>query len=204
MVNLATGNLQLVHPVCGWGGKGGGISFVLTFNSQSARSSSVGPKWTHSYNWQVLSQGNQAIVVAGDGTETIFTLSGGQYLPPAGVYDQLVRHADSTWTLTHKGGLMRHFLADGRLNRIVDLNGNTVQCAYSGGNLVSVTDASGRVLQLGYSGSRLTSVTDAEGRVWTLSYDGSGRLVSVTDPLLNGVSYSTQFGYDAKDRKSVV
>ena len=199
MVNLATGNLQLVHPVCGWGGKGGGISFVLTFNSQSARSSSVGPKWTHSYNWQVLSQGNQAIVLAGDGTETVFALSGGQYLPPAGVYDQLVRNADSTWTLTHKGGLKRYFLADGRLDRIVDLNGNTVQCAYSGGNLVSVTDASGRVLQLGYSGSRLTSVTDAEGRVWTLSYDGSGRLVSVTDPLLNGVSYSTQFGYGAND-----
>ena len=199
MVNLATGNLQLVHPVCGWGGKGGGISFVLTFNSQSARSSSVGPKWTHSYNWQVLSQGNQAIVLAGDGTETVFALTGGQYLPPAGVYDQLVRNADSTWTLTHKGGLKRYFLADGRLDRIVDLNGNTVQCAYSGGNLVSVTDASGRVLQLGYSGSRLTSVTDAEGRVWTLSYDGSGRLVSVTDPLLNGVSYSTQFGYGAND-----
>jgi hypothetical protein len=80
VVNLATGNLQLVHPVCGWGGKGGGISFALTFNSQSARSSSLGPKWTHSYNWQVLSQSNQAIVLAGDGTETVFTLSAGKQL----------------------------------------------------------------------------------------------------------------------------
>ena len=192
---MATGNLQLAHPVCGWGGKGGGISFTLYFNSQSGRTSALGNKWTHSYHWQVLAEPNSAVVLTGDGTEIRFILSAGQYLPPAGVYDQLVRNGDGTWTLTHKGGLQRRFLADGKLDRIVDLNGNVVQCAYTGGLLTSVTDASGRVLQLGYSGGRLTSVTDAEGRVWTLSYDANGRLIAVTDPLLNGVSYSTQFGY---------
>ncbi len=195
VVNMATGNLQIVHPVCGWGGKGGGIAFTLYFNSQSTRTSPLGNKWTHSYNWQVVTGTNTATVIAGDGTETTFSLSGGQYLPPAGVYDQLVRHGDGTWTLTHKGGLQRLFTAEGKLDRVVDLNGNVVQCAYSGGLLTSVTDASGRVLQLGYSGGRLTSVTDAEGRVWTLSYDATGHLIAVSDPLLNGVSYSTQFGY---------
>jgi YD repeat-containing protein len=78
-----------------------------------------------------------------------------------------------------------------------------VQCAYTGGVLSSVTDASGRVLQVGYSGGRLTSVTDAEGRVWTLRYDANGRLIAVSDPLVNGVSYSTQFGYSGDNVVSI-
>ncbi|MEJ5252194.1 MAG: hypothetical protein WHX60_09935, partial [Armatimonadota bacterium] len=118
-------------------------------------------------------------------------------------YDQLVRNADNTWTLTHKGGLKRYFLSDGRLDRVVDLNGNTVQCSYSNGLLSSVTDASGRVLQLGYTSGKLTSVTDAEGRVWTLGYNANGQVSVVNTPALNGQVYSTQFGYSGSNVTSI-
>jgi hypothetical protein len=50
VMNQSTGNAQLSHRITGWGGTGGGLSFALFFNSQSSRTSVLGPKWTHSYN----------------------------------------------------------------------------------------------------------------------------------------------------------
>ncbi|MER3473178.1 MAG: hypothetical protein C4335_03925, partial [Armatimonadota bacterium] len=225
VVHVATGNLQIVHPVCGWGGKGGGVSFVWSFNSQSGRSSALGLKWRHTFNWQVLRAGNTATVIAGDGTETVFTRSGGPYVPPAGVFARLVRNGDHPWTRTHQGGLQRYFLSDGRLDRMVDWNGNTVPCGYTNGLRTRVTDASGRVLPLGDTSGRLTRVTDAEGRLvvavdgtgtrtfredrWgrrvgqtapagttTAVYDGAGRFVRQTDVTGRVVPY----GYDGAGR----
>ena len=201
--NLSTGNAQLVQPVCGWGGKGGGLQFSLYFNSQSRRTSALGPKWSHSFLWYIVGS-NPAVVVAGDGTETTYSLNSGQYVPPAGVYDTLVHNADGTWTLTVKGGTQYRFRQDGLLNSIVDLNGNTISLAYSGTLVTQVADAAGRTLQLGYSSGRLTSVTDAEGRTWTISYDGANRVVSLTTPPLNGQTFSTRFAYDSSNNVTAI
>ena len=42
-VNLATGNLHLDLPVCGWGGLGG-LALGLAYNSQSNRATALGPR----------------------------------------------------------------------------------------------------------------------------------------------------------------
>jgi YD repeat-containing protein len=193
--NPATGNAHFRGPVCGWGGTGGGLAFGLFYSSQSARSTSVGPKWSHSFSWRVMGA-SPATVIAGDGTETIYTLSGSSYIAPVGTYDTLVKNANGTWMLTQKMGTIVNFRSDGTLGSIVDTHGNTTTCVYTGSNLTSVVDPSGRALTLGYSGASLASVTDIEGRVWTLAYDSSGRLAQLTDPPLNGASYSRVFGYD--------
>ena len=199
--NPATGNAHFQAPVCGWGGTGGGLSFGLFYSSQSARSSSLGPKWSHSFGWRILGT-SPATVIAGDGTETVYTLSGSSYAAPIGVYDMLARNADGTWTLTQKMGTRYNFRADGTLGSIVDLNGNTTSCLYTGSSLTSVSDPAGRALGLAYTGGLLASVTDLEGRTWTLSYDGAGRLAQVNDPPLNGVTYARRFGYDASGNLS--
>ncbi|HSV72424.1 MAG TPA: DUF6531 domain-containing protein [Chthonomonadales bacterium] len=193
-LNLSTGNLQLEHGLCGWGGRGGGLDFSLYFNSQSTRSTALGAKWSHAFNWFIAGV-SPAIVVAGDGTETPYALLNGQYVPPAGIYDGLVRHQDGTWTLTLKGGTQRRFLSDGRLQAVVDLNGNTIGVTWSANNVTQVSDAAGRLLVLGYTSGRLTSVTDAEGWIWTLTYDGSGRVQQVRMPALGGQVHATQYAY---------
>lgn len=195
-VNLATGNAHFSHAVCGWGGKGGGLSFGLAFNSQSARTGALGPKWTHGFAAKIIGT-SPAVVVSGDGGETSFSLVNGQYVAPASVWDTLVRNADSSWTLTRKDGMLLQFGSDGLLRQIVDTNGNTLVCTWSGGVLTQIQDAAGRNLTLGYAGGKISSVTDFEGRVWTLTYDGAGRLLRVTDPPLAGQTVWTQFAYDS-------
>ncbi len=195
ILNVATGNYQLTQPICGWAGIGGGIALSLYFNSQSSRTDTpLGSKWSHSFSLRIIGT-SPAIVVAGDGTETKFTLSGNAYTAPAGIYDRLVRNADNTWTLTRKGGYQVYrFNASGVLTTITDNNNNVTTCAYSGGQLASVTDPTGRALTFGYTGGKLTSITDFESRVWTLTYTGS-QLTQVSDPVLSGVTYRTAFAY---------
>jgi hypothetical protein len=195
ILNVATGNYQLTQPICGWAGIGGGIALSLYFNSQSSRTDTpLGSKWSHSFSLRIIGT-SPAIVVAGDGTETKFTLSGNAYTAPAGIYDRLVRNADTTWTLTRKGGYQVYrFNASGVLTTITDNNNNVTTCAYSGGQLASVTDPTGRALTFGYTGGKLTSITDFESRVWTLTYTGS-QLTQVSDPVLSGVTYRTAFAY---------
>jgi YD repeat-containing protein len=195
IVNLATGNCQLAQPVCGWGGRGGGLQLTLYCNSQSGRSSALGAKWSHSFLWKIVGT-NPAVVVAGDGTETSYTLSGGQYVAPAGVYDRLVRNGDSTWTLTLKGGVEYRFRTDGLLGSIVDPNGNTLACTWTGGNLTQVTDPLNNVTQYVWQNTKLTQRTDARSRTTNYSYDAWGRLIGIAYP----VSANITLAYDAEGR----
>ena len=176
---------------------------ALAFNSQSARSSALGAKWSHSFLWYIVGT-SPAVVIAGDGTETSYSLVGGLYVAPTGIYDTLVKNGDNTWTLTRKGGAQFKFRTDGLLGSIVDSNANTVTLTYSGTTLTQVADAAGRLLLLGYTGSKLTGITDAESRVWTLAYDGSNRVIKVSDPVLNGTTYFTQFAYGSANNVSTI
>ncbi|MDE2126547.1 MAG: RHS repeat protein [Armatimonadetes bacterium] len=196
-VNLSTGNVQLQFGVTGWSGRTG-LGFGLVFNSQSTRTTAVGPKWTHSYNWYIIS-GNPAVVIRPDGTETAFYGSGSSFTAPVGCYDTLVQNADSTWTLTAKDQTLYKFNTSGQLVSIVDTFGNTVTVAWSGGVITSITDSVSRAFTLGYTSGKLTSVTDCVSNQWTLAYDSSGRLASITWPLLGGTAYDYSFGYDANN-----
>ncbi|HET6645315.1 MAG TPA: DUF6531 domain-containing protein, partial [Fimbriimonadales bacterium] len=193
--NIATGNLTLMHNICGWGSVGPSTSFRLIFNSQSSDTGTLGSKWMHSYGWKVTA-GNPAIVTYGDGRRVSFSLVGASYVPPSYIHETLTNHIGGGYDLTFKNGTVYVFNSAGKLTSITDLNGNTAALAYTSGNLTSVTDAVGRVLAIGYTSGKITSVTDAESRVWTLTYDASGRLEKVIMPLDGGNSYFTKFTYN--------
>ena len=203
---MASGNAQFILPICSWSGRGG-LQFALVFNSQSARTGTLGPKWTHSYRTQIVAGTNQATVIEDDGTETIheFSSAAQTYIPPLGVYDALATVSGGGWLLTRKNGTQYAFNASGSLTSMTDLNGNQISLTYNA-NAVVITDASGRTLTLGYSGGLLRTITQfsvgyVPVRVWTLGYDTSGRLKSVSDPLLAGQTtpYTRQIGYDSNN-----
>lgn len=196
--NLSTGNTQIVLPVCSWGGLGGGLSFALVFNSQSTRTSSLGAKWTHSFNLFLVppTGSGPATFVDGDGTETVYTLAGSTYTPPAGCYDTLVHNTGGTWTLTKKSGTKYNFTASGQLSSIVDLNGIPINLSYTSGLLTTVTDAAGRTLSLGYSVGKLSTITDCMSRTYSLVYT-SGLPTQLTTPPLSGTSYNQQLTYNS-------
>ncbi len=201
VTNLASGNVHLEHPICGWSGKGGGLSFSLYFNSQSVRTGgALGTKWNHSFLTRLVNNGADIILIEADGTEVTYTGSGSAYSPPPGVYDHLASVAGGLWTLTRKGGAqILRFRNNGSLDSIADNNGNMLQCMYDSGSglLLSVTDATGRALLLNYSGIRLTSVTDAEGRTWGILYTATGVPAQINAPPIAGASPHTDFSYDS-------
>ena len=198
-VNLATGNGQLILPICGWGGLGGGLQFSLVFNSQSTRYSPVGPKWTHSYRWMVSAGTGQATVISDDGTETIYALINGVYVPPVGCYDALTQNSNGTWTLVRKGGVTYTFSSLGLVSGIVDIAGNTTLIYYNGNNIATIVDPAGRALNLTYSNQILNKITDCVGRVWYFSWNSNYDTQVIYDPPLNGDTNlrSRVIGYDA-------
>lgn len=74
-----------------------------------------------------------------------------------------------------------------------DANGN-----YRVATVTTGTGTARQSLALNYTlGSDTTTVTDALGRSWTYTYDASGHLTTVAAPVVNGVSPTTQYAYDA-------
>jgi hypothetical protein len=121
-LNLSTGNLFTSIPIVSFSGRGLSVSLPLFHNSASSSSlQPFGYGWTHSYNWKIQrdSQTGDAIVVRGTGRKHRYTYNAqsGTFTPPAGVYDELVRHPDGTWTLTFKDQTKMHFDSSGKLHR---------------------------------------------------------------------------------------
>jgi len=156
-------------------------------------------------------------LVRGTGRKHLYTYDpqSGTFIPPAGVYDELIRHPDGTWTLTFKDQTKMNFDSSGKLISIVDKNGNQVTLSYdSYGRLSHVQEAAGKVLSFGYaSGSsggkfgdeflaggsvdtKVRTVTDPRGKFWQFSYDAYDRLTSITDPM----GFVISFSYDAYRR----
>jgi len=105
LVNLSTGNLFTSIPLLSFSGRGLNVSLTLFHNSSAASSlQPFGYGFTHSYFWR-LQQDNDgnAIVIKGTGRKHKYTYDPetGKFLPPSGIYDDLIRHPDGTWTLTH-------------------------------------------------------------------------------------------------------
>lgn len=124
-----------------------------------------------------------------DGTVAALALSDGRQVQYAYEAGRLVAVTDV------RGGVVRYrYDAQGRLDRIVDQNGNaTVTNVYSAdGKVASQTDALGETTTFTWDSSTQTATaTDARGNRWQDVYDGV-KLVRQVDPLGN----ATRFEYD--------
>ncbi len=182
-------------------GRGFGFDFARFYNSKDGTSGPLGFGWTHSYNVTVAedSAARTLLIRWGDGHEDIHDEVGGVYVARTpGVHNEVTKNGDGTWTVVMKDRRSWQFRTDGRLNSIVDRNGNTLSLAYDGANqLATVTDTLGRVVTFTYDGAgRIVQVTDPWPRTVSVSYDGAGDLASVTDAR-GGV---TTFTYDGSHR----
>ncbi|MFN4180917.1 MAG: DUF6531 domain-containing protein [Armatimonadota bacterium] len=199
------GSYRLIKiPIVAYSGQRPNITLTLFYNSGSASSlQPFGYGWTHSFNWKIQqdSQGN-AILIRDTGRKHLYTYdpNSGSFIPPSGIYDELIRHPDGTWTLTFKNQTKMNFDNSGRLVSIVDRNGKQANLSYdANGRLIRVQEESGEILfSFGYQGTdtKIRTVTDLIGGVCRFSYDACGNLVSITDPL----GYVRNFAYDSYHR----
>ncbi|MGH2378139.1 MAG: DUF6531 domain-containing protein [Candidatus Limnocylindria bacterium] len=205
-VNLGTGVFTLRASDLELPGRALPLAFARRYNSADSAAGSLGPGWTHSYDWRLGESGATVHLRRGDGRrETYLRNTDGSYAAPPDTFDVLVQNGDGTFTLTLTSQVAYHFATDGRLSRISEPAGNQITLTYTGSDLTLVTDTVGRQVAFTYSGGRLVQLQDPLGRKVTYGYDAEGRLSTVTDRIGNApgedpAQHRWQYAYDGATR----
>jgi|GEM_PF-959907 len=187
-VDTSTGNFRYRHTDVAIPGRGGGVAFNRSYNSDDTTSGPLGPGWAFGYNAHVVDQSSTISVVEGNGRVETYTQNGSSYTPPPGVFDTLQKFTPA--------------LGDGTVYLVTRHDQSQLGFDTSG-LLLYLKDRYGNKTTLGYVNGQLKTITDPAGRgSLTLSYDPSGHLVSVADWLSS--QRTVQFGYDPSGRLTTV
>ena len=133
-------------------------------------------------NWamdQLLN--NAASINLNNDVLTYIKLPDGSYSAPPGVTTTLTKPGN-LYRLDERFGTRFDFNANDKVQKITDIDGNTVTFNYTNNQLQTIDSSFGNSLTLGYYGSRISSVTDSTGRVVSFGYDANGDLTTYTDP----------------------
>ncbi|MDP2607364.1 MAG: DUF6531 domain-containing protein [Deltaproteobacteria bacterium] len=204
-VNTATGNYFLQQMDVQIPGRGLSLTLMRTYNSLDTYSGPLGRGWTHSYNaFLTENPGGSVVIKQGDGRGEFYDpIGGGNYQARfAGVFSILIKNSDGTFTLTQKDQTQYQFSGTGKLNRLLDKNGNAIEFSYdTSGNLTTIVDTVGRSIVLVYDANRrIVRLSDPAGRALQYGYDVQGNLVS----LINANGGLTTIIYDSSQRLTKV
>jgi RHS repeat-associated protein len=201
-VNTYNGNYYLEDSDISIDGRGPNLDLTRSYNSRANTSGIFGANWTSNIEQKITDSGNGPILYQdGDGTYHTFTppASGtGVYDHPSGVYLDLYKNSDATYTIIDKDQTIYKFKSTGQLWQIVDSNANVWSIGSTNNLPTSITDASGRAVTLAYdANNHVQTVTDSANRIVVYGYDTSGNLQSVTHKDAVGSTLSVdQYGYD--------
>ncbi|HEY0726127.1 MAG TPA: DUF6531 domain-containing protein, partial [Pyrinomonadaceae bacterium] len=206
-VDCATGNFSESQTDLLIKGRGVPLELTRTYSAQAAAAAvspgAFGYGWTSSFSEHLLVEGGgeKVTLMGGDGSTIPFTRAGAgpAYVGPAWALSSLSGSPEAGYTLACADQTVLSFSGAGRLEAVVDRNGNKTTLSYDeAGRLKAVTDASGRQLTLAYNlGGQVESVKDPMGHVVKYAYE-SGSLASVTLP--GQASPRWKFKYDASHR----
>ncbi|WLR51865.1 DNRLRE domain-containing protein [Bacillus tianshenii] len=221
-VNPANGNYVKQKTDLQIPGLGVDVKLSRTYNSRKSQYAGLfGYGWTSTIEQQLVDSGSGPItLIDGDGTRHIFGEKiGGGYEAAGGIYLDLVKNGDGTYTITRPEGTEMNFNSAGKLASVVDPDGNALTYTYDvDGHLTTIEDASGRTTTLTYNGDGYVStVTDPANNTITYNYDATGHLIEVIDAETNSTTYdydaahnmtsitdarniTTTIGYDGSDR----
>lgn len=107
--------------------------------------------------------------------------------------EKLTLNSDGAITVINKDKSQVIYNDTGRLSKLVDKNGNTVNFEFSGRSLDKIIDQAGNETIFEYTGHKISKFTDSIGRVYTYSYSGD-YLTGYTDPEGNSYGYSYENG----------
>ena len=196
-VNPSNGNLTLNNTDIQIPGRGKNVQVTRTYNSRKSIVDGIfGYGWTSNIDRKLVDAGSGPITyIDEDGTRHVFgeKVSGG-YESHDGIYLQLVKNGDATYTITKVDGTKYNFYTNGNLSSIVDTNGNRTSFNQNiSGQITHIVDDSGRTTTLTYNADGyVSSVTDPANNTISYDYDVDGNLIKVTDAETN----ETKFGYD--------
>ena len=178
-VNNYNGNLVYTHTDVSLSGNRLPLYISHVYNSDAkATDIGYGRGWRLNYSQTVRSVVIDSVPYVeytdGDGTIHHFYLQAGKYLlQTPGIYLDLSKNPDSTYTLKDSQDNELKFNSAGNLTQVKDNQGNTMSIGYSNNRISSITDGAGRAAVLTYSGNFLTKITDPSGRVVNYTYSGA-------------------------------
>jgi YD repeat-containing protein len=225
-VNPANGNLIYQETDVEIPGRGPEVDLTRTFNSRKSSFKGLfGYGWITNLEPFIVDSGSGPITfIDEDNTRQIFGEKvGGGYEAPGGIYLDLVKNADETYTITETDGTKTNFSKNGKIKSIVDTNDNTTSFIYdTSGKLTKIQDTSGRETTVSYgTNGYVSSVTNPAEQTTSYEYDASGNLTKVSDPegkttifsydtdhnitgITDARSIKTTVGYDTSDRVSSI
>lgn len=207
-VSTDTGEFVNTAADLGIPGVGPGLLVNRTYSSAVASTDSpFGYGWSFNYSTHLtFSGGNQtdplprAVTVTQENQSTVGFLENPNqhYVAPPRVLATLAYDsASDRWTFTRRSKQILVFDSSGRLIKLRDPNGNSVDLSYDdSGELVTASASGGRTITLGWTDGHITSATDSAGQSVSYTYDAAGNLGTIT-AADGGV---TTYGYDSAHR----
>ncbi|MFQ5571279.1 MAG: DUF6531 domain-containing protein [Rhodothermales bacterium] len=170
------------------------LELARRYRSNNPRKGPLGYGWTFNYDIILRVESDRIIYRDASDREIYFRLVevGNQVTHPD---EHLVlQHHPDAYIIFASPVLQQVFLkakAKGslyRLNRVEDLNKNTIECLYKGPHLIGFIDTAGRQVHCTYADDHLASIRVTEAgdtahgeRVRSFRYDGQGNLIAVAD-----------------------
>ena len=199
-VGLSNGEVKLRVVDLSVPSRGFPFEWSRSYSSRQNFSGPLGFNWEISYQRRVFPVDATTVsVVNGGGREDVYKGSGGsQFTSPAGVFDDLIRNGDNTYTQTDPAGMRFDYDVDGYLTAMTDRNGNTLSMQRnSHHNITQITDTQGRPYAVAYTdvsaSQKVASITDFAGRQVVYSYDGNGDLIRLRGPVVTGTPNGNDF-----------
>jgi YD repeat-containing protein len=187
-VNNYNGNLVYTHTDVSLSGNRMPMLISHVYNSdQKANQIGYGSGWRLNLSQIITPVTIQGVsymeYIDGDGTIHHFLLQNSKYyLQTPGLYLDLIKNADNTYTIKDSQNNQLKFSAAGNLIEIKNRLGDKITLGYTNNRITTVTDGAGRVATLTYNASNiLTKITDPAGRIMNFTYSGSN-LYKITYP----------------------
>ncbi|GAA3444448.1 hypothetical protein GCM10018955_38860 [Planomonospora venezuelensis] len=179
------------------------LSIVRSYNSMDPRKDGLfGAGWSTRFDMKIRTETagtvNTLLVTYPDGRQVRFAANGdGSFQPPPGMYATLAEVSGGGWKLMDKSSTVYLFDAQGRLTKITDLYGRSVELEHAAdGRLSKVGGSDGRFLTFTWDGAHVASVStppvDGKALTWTYHYQGdqlTGVCAPVAAPNCTAIAY---------------
>jgi RHS repeat-associated protein len=187
-VNNYNGNLVYTHTDVSLPGNRMPMTISHVYNAdQKASQVGYGSGWRLNLSQTLTPETIQGVsymkYIDCDGTIHHFLVQSNKYyLQTPGLYLELVKNSDNTYTMKDTQNNQLKFSSAGNLIEIKNRLGDKITLGYSNNRITTVTDGAGRVAHLTYNASNiLTKITDPAGRAINFTYSGTN-LYKVTYP----------------------
>ncbi|MDZ4153041.1 RHS repeat-associated core domain-containing protein [Methylicorpusculum sp.] len=148
-----------------------------------------GNGWSFNFDKLIRVLSSSVLLQREDGKRIFFSLVNGAWIPDSDVAITLLQIKDSNgattgWTVRTETDGIEDYNSAGKLIRLIDRQGKSLDFSYQSGRLTEITDDfNGAALTLNYDASgRFAALTVPSGEVYRYGYDSYGNLTTVTYP----------------------